>query len=160
MCIVSVWHRLTVTSSQYDIPLCCETLISDLWHISEFWVPGLVHPVLLCPEKGCLEPESLQRQRDGYGAFRQPEFECGCCEMVVFEVMVPDRSSMFSVFIATLPRWLYLWLFINIKAAVPAEVVRASFLFLIDLKAIFINPINIRGIIRGSNSDARWYHQP
>ena len=24
--------------------------------------------------------------RDGYGAFRQPKFECGCCEMLVFRV--------------------------------------------------------------------------
>ena len=23
---------------------------------------------------------------DGYGAFRQPKFECGCCEMLVFRV--------------------------------------------------------------------------
>ena len=26
------------------------------------------------------------RIRDGYGAFRQPKFECGCCEMLVFIV--------------------------------------------------------------------------
>ena len=24
--------------------------------------------------------------RDDYGAFRQPKFECGCCEMLVFKV--------------------------------------------------------------------------
>ena len=24
--------------------------------------------------------------QDGYGAFRQPKFECGCCEMLVFRV--------------------------------------------------------------------------
>ena len=24
--------------------------------------------------------------RDGYGAFRQSKFECGCCEMLVFKV--------------------------------------------------------------------------
>ena len=24
--------------------------------------------------------------RDGYGAFRQPKFECGCCEVLVFRV--------------------------------------------------------------------------
>ena len=24
--------------------------------------------------------------RDGYGAFRQPKFECGCCEMLVCRV--------------------------------------------------------------------------
>ena len=24
--------------------------------------------------------------RDGYGAFRQPKFKCGCCEMLFFRV--------------------------------------------------------------------------
>ena len=24
--------------------------------------------------------------RDGYGAFRQPKFQCGCCEMLVLRV--------------------------------------------------------------------------
>ena len=27
-----------------------------------------------------------QYVRDAYGAFRQPKFECGCCEMLVFRV--------------------------------------------------------------------------
>ena len=42
-------NDLTVASSQYDILLCSETLVSDV--------------------------------RDGYGPFRQPKSECGCCEI-------------------------------------------------------------------------------
>ena len=39
---------LIVGSSQYDIPLCLETLVSDMRHVLELLVPGLGHPVLLC----------------------------------------------------------------------------------------------------------------
>ena len=38
---------LTVASSQYDILLCSETLVSDLLHVSEILVPGFGRPVLL-----------------------------------------------------------------------------------------------------------------
>ena len=37
---------LTVVSSQYDILLCSEILISDLRHVSELLVPGFGLPVL------------------------------------------------------------------------------------------------------------------
>ena len=34
--------------------------------------------------------------RDGYGAFRHPKFECGCCEMPVF--WVSGASQNFYIF--------------------------------------------------------------
>ena len=37
---------LTVASSQYDILLCSETLVSDMRHVSEVLVPGFCRPVL------------------------------------------------------------------------------------------------------------------
>ena len=40
--------EVTVASSQYDLLLCSETLVSDRRHISEFLVPGFGRPVLLC----------------------------------------------------------------------------------------------------------------
>ena len=42
---------LAVASSQYDILLCSETLVSDLRHVSELLVPGFGRPVLLCRGK-------------------------------------------------------------------------------------------------------------
>ena len=39
---------VTVASSQYDLLLCSETLVSDRRHMSEFLVPGFGRPVLLC----------------------------------------------------------------------------------------------------------------
>ena len=37
---------LTMASSQYYIPLCSETLVSDMHHMSELQVPGFGQPVL------------------------------------------------------------------------------------------------------------------
>ena len=50
---------LTVASSQYDMLLCSETLVSDMRHVSEVLVPGFCRPVLLCRARylgpvGCL----------------------------------------------------------------------------------------------------------
>ena len=42
---------LSVASSQYDILLCSETLVSDMRHVSEELVPGFGRPVLLCRGK-------------------------------------------------------------------------------------------------------------
>ena len=42
---------LAVASSQYDILLCSETLVSDMRHVSEVLVPGFCRPVLLCRGK-------------------------------------------------------------------------------------------------------------
>ena len=39
---------------------------------------------------------------DGYGAFLQPKFEIGCCEMLVLGFVKRDRTYMCSGFTATL----------------------------------------------------------
>ena len=75
-----------LTSSQYDILWCSETLVSDMRHMSEFLVPRFGHPVLLCRGRLPRARGMAAYIRDGYGAFRQPKFECGCCEMLVFRV--------------------------------------------------------------------------
>ena len=74
-----------MASSQYDL-LCSETLASDRRHMSEFLVPGFGRPVLLCWDGVPRARRMAAYVRDGYGAFRQPKFECGCCEMLVFLV--------------------------------------------------------------------------
>ena len=77
---------LAVSSSQYDILLCSETLVSDLRHVSELLVPGFGRPVLLCRGKLPRACGMAAYVRNGYGAFRQPKFECDCCEMLVVRV--------------------------------------------------------------------------
>ena len=77
---------LTVASSRYDILLCSKTLVSDMRHGSELLVPGFGRPVLLCRGRMPRAWGMAAYVQDGYGAFRQPKFECGCCEMLILGV--------------------------------------------------------------------------
>ena len=65
---------LTMALSQYDILLCSETLVSDMRHVSEVLVPGFCRPVLLCRGKMPRARGMAAYVRDGFGAFRQPQF--------------------------------------------------------------------------------------
>ena len=65
---------LTVASSQYDILLCSETLVSDMRHVSEVLVPGFCRPAVLCRDKMPRARGMAAYVRDGYRAFRQPKF--------------------------------------------------------------------------------------
>ena len=85
-CLAGNLSDLTVASTQYDILLCSETLVSDMRHMSELLVPGFGRPVLLCRDRMPRARGMAAYVRDGYGAFRQPKFEYGCCEMLVFRV--------------------------------------------------------------------------
>ena len=77
---------LTVASSQYDLLWCSETLVSNKRHVSEILVSGFGRPVLLFRGKMPRARGTTAYVRDGYGAFRQPKFDCGCCEMLVLRV--------------------------------------------------------------------------
>ena len=48
-------NDLTVASSQYDMLLCSETLVSDMRHVSVLLVPGFGRPC--CAGEGSLGPE-------------------------------------------------------------------------------------------------------
>ena len=90
---------LTVVLSQYGILFCAETLVSDMRHVSELLVPGFGRPVLLCRGKMPRARGMAAYVRDGYGAFRQPTFECSCCEMLVFRVCgVRQNLYMYSLY--------------------------------------------------------------
>ena len=72
--------------------------------------------------------------RDGYGAFRQPKFECGCCEILVFRVCgARENFYVFSLYRNPhLDDRIYDCL-LTAMAAVQAADARASFLFVGDL---------------------------
>ena len=72
--------------------------------------------------------------RDGYGAFRQPKFEGGCCEMLVFrDCGVRHNLYVYSVYgNPDLDDHIFSCLLASIPA-VQAEHVCASFLFVGDL---------------------------
>ena len=72
--------------------------------------------------------------RDGYGTFRQPKFECDCCEMLVYKVCgVRQNLYVFSLYRnLDLDDRIFDCLLTSL-AAVQAEDGRASFLFVGDL---------------------------
>ena len=124
---------LTVALSQYDILLCSETLVSDMRHVSEVLVPGFCCPVL-CRGKMPRASGMAAYVRDGYGVFYQSKFECGCCEMLVKRVCgVRQNLYVYSLYRNhDLDDRIFDCLLASM-AAVQAEDVRASFLFVSDL---------------------------
>ena len=123
-----------MASSQYDLLLCSETLVSDRRHISELLIPGFGRPVLLCRDGMPRASGIAAYVRDGYRAFRHPKFDCGCCEMLVFRVCGARQNFyMFSLYRnPDLDDRIYDCL-LTAMVAVQAVDARASFLFAADL---------------------------
>ena len=133
---------LTVASSQYDIKFCSETVL--LWdfglrYASRVQVAcfGFGQPVMLCRGK---MPWALRKAayiQNGYGAFHQPKFQCGCCKILFFRVCgISQNLYVFSIYRnPDLDDWIFDCLHTSMAAVQPADV-RASFLFVGDLKAI------------------------
>ena len=124
----------TVASSQYDILFCSETLVSDIHHVSELLVHSFHRPVLLCRGKMPRASGMAAYVRDGYGPFRQPKFECDCCEMQVLGVCgMRQNFYVYSLYFnPDLDDRIFDCLLASMTA-VQAEDVRASFLFVCDL---------------------------
>ena len=121
---------VTVASSKYDLLLCFETLVSDRHQISEFLVPGFDHLVLLYRD-------GMPRERGmaAYVAFRQPKFECGCFEMLVFRVC-GARQNFYVFSLYRNPNQddpIYDCLLTAMAAVQAADVRSASFLFVGNL---------------------------
>ena len=56
-------------------------------------------PCLVVPGQEASGPKDDAYVRDGYGSFRQPKFECGYCEMLVFMVCgVRKNLYVFSLY--------------------------------------------------------------
>ena len=113
---------------------CSETLVSDIRHVSELLVPGFGCPLLLCQSKMPQARLMVAYIRYGYGAFHQPKFECGCCEMLVFRVCDTRQNLYVYSFYRNpdLDDRIFDCLLASM-AAVQAEDVCASFLFVWDL---------------------------
>ena len=99
-------------------------------HVSEVLVPGFGRPVLLCLGKMPRARGMATHVRGGYGAFRQPKFELGCCKMLVFRVCgVRQNVYVYSLYCnPDLDDRIFDYLLASMTA-VMAEDVRASFLF-------------------------------
>ena len=72
--------------------------------------------------------------QDGYGSFRQPKFECGCCEMLVLRVCgVRQNLYVFSLYRNPEMDDRIFDCLLASMAVVQTEDIRASFLFVGNL---------------------------
>ena len=102
--------------------------------MSELLVPGFCRPVLLCRGKFPRARGMAAYVRDGYGAFCQPKFECGCCEMLVVRVCgLTQNFYVYSLYCNPDQDDRIYDCLLTSMAAVQAEDARASFLFVGDL---------------------------
>ena len=124
---------LTVELSRNDILLCSETLVSDMHRVSELLVPRFGYPVLWCRGKMHRARGMTAYIWDGYGAFCQPKFECGSCEMIFRVCGVRQNLYVLSLFINPDQDDQIFYCILISMAAMQAEDVHASFLFVGDL---------------------------
>ena len=66
-CALRPWSRTGVIYQRADFWIWSSCIVVPGWNAAGPW-------------DGCIY------MRDGYGEFRQPKFECSCCEMLVFRV--------------------------------------------------------------------------
>ena len=91
---------VTVASSQYDLLLCSEILVSDRRHISELLVPGFGRPVLLC--RNGVPRAALHMCEMDMGHFANLNLSVAIVRCWFSGCVLLDRTSMCSVCIATL----------------------------------------------------------
>ena len=77
---------LTVASSQYDILLCSETLVSQMRHSSEILIPGFNKPILFKRDEIPRARGMAVYIRKKFPASRKTSYECGCHEIQVIKV--------------------------------------------------------------------------
>ena len=93
-------------------------------------------PCLVVPEQHASGPKDgcIYIVREGYGALGQPKFECDCWEILVFRVRgVWQNLCVFSLYCNPDLDDLVFHCLLTPMAAMQAENVRASFLFVGDL---------------------------
>ena len=94
---------VTVASSQYDLLLCSETLVSDRRHMSEFLVPGFGRPAYCCAGMECRGPVGwLHMCEMDMGNFADLNLSVAVVRCWYSGCVVLDRTSKCSVCIATL----------------------------------------------------------
>ena len=147
---------LYLLSAEYSVVMCGvwpETLLTRLWirlsmiyccalrlwsqiciTCRRCWFPVPVALFLLCRGKMSRARGMAAYVRDGYGVFRQSKFVCDCCEMLVFRVCgVRQNLFVYSLYRnPDLDDQIFDCLIASM-AAVQAEDVRASLLFVGDL---------------------------
>ena len=120
------YSDLTVALSHSDILLCSETLVSEFRYESCVGVTG---SRIVPGQDDCAGARDMAAYVwDGYAAFRQPKFDCGCCEMLVFRLCgVRQNLYVFSLYRnPDLDDQIFFDCLLASMAAVKTEDIRAS----------------------------------
>ena len=89
-------NDLMVSSKQFDILFCSETLVSNLRSPKELLIPGIKQPHLLKRNDRRRGQGMAAYIRKGFPASRKPNFECDCHEVLVLKVC--GKHSNFYLF--------------------------------------------------------------
>ena len=99
-------------------------------HVSELLFLRFGRPVLLRPGRMPQARGMTTYLREGYGEFREPKFECGCCETLVVRVCCTRQNFyVFSLYRNHDQDDRIFESLLTSTAAMQAENARASFLF-------------------------------
>ena len=124
---------LTVASSQYDVLFCSETLVSYTCHVSELLVPRSV-ALSCCVGARCLRPVGWRHKYEMVTEhFANPNFGVVVSKCKFLGFAVWDRTFMCSLYHNTDRDERIFDYLLASMAAVQAEDVHASFLFVGDL---------------------------
>ena len=123
-----------MASSQHDILFFSETLVSDLRLLSELLVPAFGRPVLLCRGKMPRARGMAAYDEMGTDHFANPNFSVVVAEMLVFSAYgVRQNLYVYGLYRNPDLDDRIIDCLLASMAAVQAEDVRASFLFVGDL---------------------------
>ena len=92
-------NDLMVSSRQFDILFCSETLVSNLRSPKELLLPGFKQPHLLKrnDRRRCQDMAAFIRK--GFPATRKPDYKCGCHVVLVLKVCGKHGNFyLFSVY--------------------------------------------------------------
>ena len=89
-------NDLIVTSKQFDILFCSETLVSNYRSPKELLIPGFKQPHLIKRNDRYRGQGMAVYIRNGFSASRKTNYECNCLEVLV--VKVCGRHSNFYLF--------------------------------------------------------------
>ena len=87
---------LMVSSRQFDILFCSETLVSNLRSLKELLIPGFKQPHLLKRNDRRRGQGMAAYIRKGFLASCKPDYECDCREVLVLKVF--GKHSNFHLF--------------------------------------------------------------
>ena len=127
---------LAVSSTQYDILLCSETLVSNYRSPKELLIPGFKQPHLLKRNERQRGQGMAAYIRNGFPASRKANYECRCHEVLVLKVCGKHSNFyLFSVYRNPDSNDDIFDCLLSSMAAVQENDRKAAFLFIGDFNA-------------------------